>query len=220
MFAPTFGFTIDQDEKLFRRVQPSEVLSCLGYPTVAVLHSERSKFMSFMSDMDFMRCVYFYITYFVPFPSPKESVTARPHSGDLKDCFTVEIKEDVEQDRSLKPSLAYSLPSHSEWKAACSSDHDVLLYIWFLSDRALDPKKQPGLDVRYKTLLVEQSLERDNSILFFTAFPQKQALIRDIQVCVISLKLCSVLFAAYHASAGNVHASFKASLWKLCLRFY
>jgi hypothetical protein len=45
--------------------------------------------------------------------------------------------------------------------------------------------------------------------------PKKQAMLRSIRVRVVPMTLHSVIFAAYHASAGNGHASFKAFFLKL-----
>jgi hypothetical protein len=50
----------------------------------------------------------------------------------------------------------------------------------------------------------------DNIIVFNTTFLQKKALLCGVRVRVVPLKLHSVLFAAYHGSAGNGHASFQA----------
>jgi hypothetical protein len=80
--------------------------------------------------------------------------------------------------------------------------------------------KQPWLDNHYRTLIKDQALEQEDSILFYTTFSQKQALHQTVRVHMVPLKLRPILFAAYHAIAGNGHAYFKASFWKLCLRFY
>jgi hypothetical protein len=146
---------------------------------------------------------------FVLFPSLKDTVTAKPRSNDLQDFFTVEIEEDVEQYVSLK--VASALPSQSKWKYVCSSDHYVSLCLQCLSYLSRDPKKQSWLDGHYKTLIVEQLLKMDNIILFYTSFPQNQALLHAVHVRVVALKLRSVLFVAYHTSTGHDHASFKDS---------
>jgi hypothetical protein len=220
IFAPTFGVTINHDEKLFRRVQPSGVLSCLGYPPGSICHKERAKFISFMPAMGVLHRVYFALMDVVLFPVLDKVLRHMPHSDDLQDCFAVEIEEDTKWDSSLKPSLTYALPSHSEWKAAIASDHDVSLCLDCLKDANQDIMKQPWLDNHYRTLIKDKALDQEDIILFYTAFSQKQALLRTVRFRVVPLKLHPVLFAAYHASAGKCCASFKASFWKLRLRFY
>jgi hypothetical protein len=165
------------------------------------------------------QCVFFPDGFFL-LPVLDKVLNHMPCSDDLQDCFTVEIVEDTKWDSILKPSLASVLPSHSEWKAASASDHDVSLCIDCTKDATRDIVKQPWFGNWYRTLLKDQALEQEDSILFYTSVSQKQALLRTTRVFVVPLKLHPVLFAAYHTSAGNGHASFKASFWKFRLRFY
>jgi hypothetical protein len=58
------------------------------------------------------------------------------------------------------------------------------------------------------------------NMLFYTAFLKKQAMLLSVRVHIVPFTTRSIIFAAYHANAGNINASFKASFWKLRLRFF
>jgi hypothetical protein len=96
-----------------------------------------------MPGMDVLRSVYFALMDFVLFPVLDKVLSPVPCSDDLQDLFTVEIEEDTKCDSNLNPSIASAIPSHSEWKAASASDHDVSLCIDCIKDATQDLVKQP-----------------------------------------------------------------------------
>jgi hypothetical protein len=125
------------------------------------------------------------------------------------DCYTVEIGEADEDSRLVKPTLATALPSLLYWKQASAADHDTQLNILALADKTLQVKSPAFFDSRYKTLLMDDSLEGNSGVLFYTTFPKKQAMMRLVRVRVVPVALHSVIFTDYHAIAGNGHAYLK-----------
>jgi hypothetical protein len=215
MFAPTFRITVDSKEKLFRRAHTVEVLQCLGYEETYMSRGATVKFIDLMPSMDVMWIVYCDIMDFILFPNVMQpSVELLSQKAD---CYTVEVAKAENGSRPAKPMLATALPSLLDWKQSSAADHNIQLCLLALEDNATPVKSPAFLNSRYKTLLMDDSLEGDSGVLFYTIFPKKQAMLRLVRVLVVPVTLHSVIFAAYHASALNVHASFKAFFWKLRL---
>jgi hypothetical protein len=133
------------------------------------------------------------------------------------DCYTVEVAKADDKSRLAKPMLATVLPSLLDWKQAPAADQYIQRRLLALADDTPPVKSPSFLDSRFKTLLMDDSLEGDSGVLFYTVFPKKQAMLRLVRVLVIPVTLHSVIFDAYHTSEGNIHAYFKAFFWKLRL---
>jgi hypothetical protein len=178
------------------------------------------KFIYIIPVMDVMRSVYCAIMDVLLFSSVTQS-SVEPLSQQA-DFYTVEVAKAIDKSRLAKPMIAAALHSLLDCKQVYAADHDIKLCILAIADNFPPVKSPEFFDSRYKTIIMDNSLEGDYGVKCYATFPKKQAMLwsvrfGSVRVRVVPVTLLSVIFSAYHASAGNVNASFKASFWKLRL---